>query len=287
VEAKSAPWAIPESVYLIYRSRRPGELLPRQSPLASAFVLSVPAHEPNGRSASHLARFLVTARHVVDPQWAQCSDRNPSSIELRLNRRTGGVGYETVSLQNSAGRRFFTPSDPTADLAVIPLDNTLIANLEDYKVLDIPYRVLISASDVSLLHPEQPVMTAGLSTLPNGEPVSFPVFDSGSLSKMPAETVGVRCGEAESKVRQSAARLLHVWFINAGLPPGVSGAPVFASIARGADAAKTPILLGIQSVVWPNRGMAGITPSPMLGDLIQSALRDSSRNSSLNKGRSP
>jgi len=285
VQAKSAPWAIPESVYLIYRSRRLGETAPRQPPLATAFVLSMPSRGGIRGDDSHPIRFLVTARHVVDPRWARCSDRNPDSIDLRLNRRAGGVGYETVSLQTGAAPRFFTPSDPTADLAVIPLDNTLIANLDDYKFLDIPFRVLLSESDAALLHAEQPVMTAGLSTLP----VSFPVFDAGSLSKMPAEAVGVRCGgvssQAAAGTSQSPAKLLHVWFISASVPGGVSGAPVFTSIARGAEAIETPVLLGVQSVVWPDKGIAGITPSPMLGDLIRSALRQSSLDPG--KRRSP
>jgi len=242
--------------------------MPRRSPLATAFVISVPAP---GVDRDGLARFLVTARHVVDPQWARCSDRNPSTIDLRLNRRAGGVGYETVSLQSGTSPRFFTPSDPTADLAVIPLDSGLIANLDEYKFLDVPFRILISAADLPLLRLEQPVMTAGISTVPTEEPASFPVFDAGSLSTMPDEAVAVGCGGTQ--LQRPPAKLLHVWFINAGVPPGVSGAPVFTSIARGADAIKTPVLLGVQSIVWSGNGMAGITPSPVLGDLIRSALR--------------
>jgi hypothetical protein len=284
VEGESAPWAIPESVYLIYRSRRPDDLLPRQPPLATAFVLSVPTPGRNGRGRGGVARFLVTARHVVDPQWSNCSDRNPSTIDLRLNRRAGGVGYETVSLHSRTAPRFFTPADPTADLAVIPLDSALIANLDDYKFLEVPFRILLSASDLPLLRLDQPVMTAGLSTLPTEEPASFPVFDAGSLSKMPSDTIGVLCGYPQS--RELHAKLLHVWFINAGVPQGVSGAPVFTSIARGPDAVETPVLLGVQSVVWPDKGIAGITPSPVLGDLIRAALRETSASFSRAPGPS-
>jgi len=273
-QAKSAPWAIPESVYFVYRGRRPGEPRQPESPLATAFVLAVPITDREGRDSNRLVRFLVTARHVVDPQWARCAGRSPASIDLRLNRRAGGVGYETVSLRTGTGPRFFTPSDPTADLAVIPLNNALIANLDEYKFLDVPFSLLLTASDVPLLNLEQPVMTAGLATLPAGEPPSFPVFSAGSLAKMPLEPVGVHCGEDPAS--QSSAKLLHIWFINASVRQGVSGSPVFATIPRGPYAAKTPVLLGIQSIVWPDRGMAGITPSPILGDLIRSALRQTS-----------
>jgi len=128
-------------------------------------------------------------------------------------------------------------------------------------------------------------MTAGISTLPTEEPASFPVFDAGSLSKMPDEAVAVGCGGAQ--FQRSPAKLLHVWFINAAVPEGVSGAPVFTSIARDGSTAKTPVLLGVQSIVWSGNGMAGITPSPVLGDLIRSALRATGGRIALGRGRGP
>lgn len=264
VETKPLPWAISESVYFIYPSRsgqRPDVTRPHQLPIASAFVVSVPdsAHRKSNR-------FLVTARHVVDPQWADCSDQNPASIDLRLNRRNGGVGYETIALTSDTGRRFFTPTDPTADIAIIPLDQSLIPNLDDYRIIDIPFRLLPTSAEIELIHSDQQIMTAK----PSAGPGSYPVSESGSLSKMPAESVGVQCGLRQSV--RAPAKPLHVWFISAGVHQEVSGAPVYASIARSPGATRSPILLGIQSVAWPDRGAAGITPSPALGDLIQSTL---------------
>ena len=280
-EAKPVPWAIPESVYFLYRGRQTGDdaddLRLHQSPLATAFVLSVPSREHNRD-----VRFLVTARHVVDPQWAHCAAHNPDSVDVRLNRWAGGVDYETVSLHTGTVRNFYTPTDTTADIAIIPFGQTLIAHLDIYKFIDVPFRLLPTDADMRLIRADQPVMTARLSTRPSGISGNFPVFDAGSLSKMPAEPVSVQCGIVLNP--QIAAKLLHVWFINAGVPQGVSGAPVYTSIARGPGNAKSPVLLGIQSVAWPDKGVAGITPSPVLGDLVRSALSGSKLNLDFYRG---
>ena len=271
-DAKPLPWAIPESVYLVYKDPNPSGpqnlSRPHPLPIAAAFVLSVP-----DISHHHHMRFLITARHVVDPQWAHCSQENPSSIDLRLNRRNGGVGYETVPLQSGSIRLFYTPSDPTADLAVIPLDRSLNANLDDYKFLDVPFSLLPTDAEIRFIRTDQQIMTAGLSARSPGRSGSYPVFSPGFLSKMPTETVGVRCGSTLGQ--QSSATPLHVWFVSAGVSQGVSGAPVYTSAIRGSGEAKTPVLLGIQSVAWPDKGIAAITPSRVLGDLIQSSLRGS------------
>ena len=283
-EARALPWAIPESVYFIYKGHHTGSLSPRQPPVATAFVLSVPDH-----NHERYLRFLVTARHVVDPQWAHCSEQNPASIDLRLNRRNGGVGYETVALRSGAVRRYYTPLDSTADIAVIPLDESLIPGLGDYKFIDVPFRLLLTESEMQTVRADQAVMTARPSSQPSGELNNYPVFDGGVLSKMPSETVGVRCGIAQDpeSTTRAQTRLLHVWFITAGIPQGVSGAPVYASIARRSGAGDTPVLLGVQSVAWPDKGIAGITTSPALGDLIRSALARSKLDLDFYRGPNP
>ena len=51
--------------------------------------------------------------------------------------------------------------------------------------------------------------------------------------------------------------------------------------------ATAPVLLGIQSVAWPDRGIAGITPSSALGDLIQSILQKSTLHLDFYRGSTP
>ena len=102
---------------------------------------------------------------------------------------------------------------------------------------------------------------------------------------MPAEAVNVQCGLAQEPMPQ--VKPIHVWFISAAIPQGASGAPVYAAIARGPGAAKTPVLLGIQSVAWPDQDVAGITPSFVLRDLIQTTLREERVNMDFYKGPDP
>ena len=264
-QAKPLPWDIPESVYFVYKGGDTGSSDPARQPIATAFVLSIPDHEHR-----HYVRFFVTARHVVDPEWARCSQKNPSSIRLRLNRRSGGIGYVNVPLVSRVMRRYFTPMDPTADLAIIPIEDGLIANLDEYKIIEVPFRLLPTDAEMLQFRADQPVITARVPAWPSNGSGSFPAFDAGVLSKMPAETVKVQCSTA---VERQPAKSLHVWFINAGTPQGASGAPVYTAIARGSESAKTTVLLGIQSVAWPDEGAAGITPSVVLRDLVQTALR--------------
>jgi hypothetical protein len=282
-DAHPVPWAIPESVFFVYHSLPREDGPAQRTPAATAFVVSVP--EEHGG----MVRFLVTARHVVDPQWARCTERDPASINVRFNRRSGGVGYETIPLQSGGARRFFTPTDPAADLAIVPLEQALGPRMEEYKFIDTPFGMLPNTAEGESFRPGLPVVTARLSQDRSDEPDSYPIFDAGTLAAMPATSVEVQCGRpgALGGDPQRRAKSLHVWFIDAGVPRGVSGAPVYTALARGEGGSGVPVLLGVQSVTWPERGVAGITPSAVLAELIQSALRRHDVGMNLRRGPEP
>ena len=288
MEPETLPWPIPESVYLIYRTTARGDPYAHRRPAAAAFVLSVP-----GKVHNHFLRFLVTARHVVDPEWAHCAEKNPASITIRLNRREGGIGYETIPLEAGQLRRFFTSPDSTVDLAIIALDRRLIPDLDIYKIVDLPFSLIPTDSELRSLQQDQPIITAGLLTQPPLGPRIYPVLESGALAKTPSDTINIPCGRpatAQSTAQSTApspANPLHLWFIDAAIPQGVSGSPVYTSIARGEDPMDAPVLLGIQSVAWPDRGIAGITPSVVLRSLVQSALGSETLATNLSRGPVP
>jgi hypothetical protein len=74
---------IKRSIVFLYGALPSGEVNPTQ-PLATGFLVGVPL-KSNPSKASIL---LVTARHVVDPGWATCSQRiNPTKIFMRLNKK--------------------------------------------------------------------------------------------------------------------------------------------------------------------------------------------------------
>lgn len=276
VEMGFLPDPIPESVYLIYPGDLPQELFASQPPLAAAFVVRV----SNLSDPRQPVLFLVTARHVVDPRWAQCSQQNPDSIELRLSRRSGSIGYEKVSLQSGSTPTFFTSSDSTVDLALIPLDTTVIENLGDYKILDISSDDLLAESDRPFLRQNLPINTASLpASFSKGE-ISYPIRNWGSISDMRDDTTEILCGAIGQSfnwitelVDQGRHSLLHLWFINANVSSSLTGAPVFVDLDRGPDVGTTRVLLGIQSVARPGKGLLGITPSFLLRDLISATVK--------------
>jgi len=261
---------IPESVFFLYKSVPGASLSGPGISTATAFVLSVPgdAHRP-------FTRFLVTARHVVDPEWAHCGGTNPQSIQIRLNKRSGGVGYESIPLESNRAPNFFT-SDNASDLAVLELNQHLIPRLDQYKFIDIPFAMLPAPAELETVQAGQQIMTAGLRSRADNDLFLYPELHPGVLTTMPASPIDIRCGKGTSP------RPLHLWFISSTGPQGASGAPVYGFVNRGYNFLnrgtpgsldhETPVLLGIQSVAWPDRGLAGITPSAVLRELIRSAL---------------
>jgi hypothetical protein len=203
---------------------------------------------------------------VVDPEWAHCSRKNPASITVRMNKREGGVGYERIPLEVNHKRGFFTPADDTSDVAAVFLDRRLVPNLDSYKFFDVPFRLLPTGSEVQSLRPDQKIMTAGLLPQFPGEQENLPIFRDGVLSNTPSEPVKVSCDST------AGSTALHVWFLTATIPRGVSGAPVFSIINREPGAQRAPVLVGIQSMAWPDQGVAGMTPSSVLADFIQKLL---------------
>jgi hypothetical protein len=287
-DAWITPWPIPESVYFVYKSVDSVRGGSRRLPIATAFVLSVPVGAVSSStpgSSRKVARFLVTARHVVDPAWAHCSNQNPTSIEVRLNRRSGGVGYERIPLRDPGAhpdvRRYFIPADGASDIAIIPLDDRLIPNLDSYKFVDTPFSLLPTESDLRTLVATQQVVTASLRSQVPAEINDFPVSDSGVLSSTTSDPVNIRCGS------NSPARALHVWFIDAPIRQGVSGAPVYTSVVREGETTPTAVLLGVQAIAWPDRGLAGITPSSALEQLVRVALLDDGQDVDRHSGAAP
>jgi hypothetical protein len=258
------PWVIPESVLFLYADLHDDQGSIVHVPSATAFILCVPHRKDGTQMQNSFVRFLVTARHVLDPEWAHCQGKNPTSITIRMNKRAGGVGYETVLLEVNHKRRFLTPSDDTSDVAVLFLDRTLIPNLDTYKFFDIPFRLMPTQAETEAFHKSQKIMTAGLQPQFPGERENLPIFRDGLLSNTPTEAVNVSCGGSKTTP-------LHTWFLTAMIPKGVSGAPVFSIVNRG-PGAPLPVLVGIQSIAWPDQGVAGMTPSPVLADFVHDLL---------------
>ena len=257
--AKPIAWPISESVLFLYASP-PGRGEAAQR-IASGFILSL-----HGQSIGN-TRFLITARHVVDPEWARCGRSNPQSITVRLNRKAGGVSYRTLVLERDHLRQFVTSQDPATDLALIPLSREEVGDLDDFKLVDLAIDALPTEAELSRLHETQQIATVGVASPKLPGLTDFPISESGMIASLAKGDQGahvpVRCA------LESPAKSIRIWLADADVQHGLSGAPVYAAFARGPHHVSTPILVGIQAVVWPDRGEAGITPVAALLEMIE------------------
>lgn len=269
-QAKPIAWPIPESVLFLYApspsgsmSGAPGyrDALRR---IATGFILSVP--ERRGLSS----RYLVTARHVVDPEWAHCKTKNPHSITVRFNRRSGGVGYELIQLEAHDEPTFITAKDDLTDLALLPISSETVARLSDYRMVETHFENLPTETELGMLKKEQQIVTVGVSRAKLAGLTDSPISQPGLIAtNVSGGRMGVRCA-VESQVKP-----IQMWLIDAAVEPGVSGAPVYAALTRAPSNSAIPVLVGIQAVVWPDKGRAGITPVSALRNLIeQKRIRD-------------
>jgi hypothetical protein len=255
-DAKPIAWPISESVLFLYASAPvDGEAAER---IATGFLLKLP------QGSAGNTRFLVTARHVVDPEWARCGRPNPQSITVRLNRRTGGISYRTLTLERDHLRQFLTSPDPETDLALIPFSRKDVPDLEDFKLVDLAIDTLPTESELSRLHEAQEIATVSVAPPKLVGLTDFPISESAMITSLSeGAKVPVRCA------LESPAKSIRIWLINANVEDGLSGAPVYAAFARGPHGVSTPLLVGIQAVVWPERGEAGITPVAALFEILK------------------
>jgi hypothetical protein len=254
---KPGAWVIPEAVQFIYLQQEDTNGSYKQ-PDATSFILTV-QDKPHSR---HLT-FLVTARHVLEPSWANCSTPNPDAITVRFNKLAGGVGYERISLSSEGKRLFYVDlTDEQSDLAVMWLTQKNMPHLPDYRFIDIPFHVLATDAEDTNLEVNQQVMTAGLLPDFPGEDKNFPIFKTGVISSVPDEPIKVDC---KNPLHPKSTRL---WLFTPELSPGASGSPVFTVVNRGSNAEKVPILIGVQSTTWLGKGVSGFTPSQHLVSLI-------------------
>src|SRR5579863_7831161 len=72
--------AIQKSVVFLYGSDAAGKV-DVQKAVGTGFLVNVPVISEPTKSYY----LVVTARHIFDPEWAKCDERNPTIIYARLN----------------------------------------------------------------------------------------------------------------------------------------------------------------------------------------------------------
>ena len=89
----------------IYNADSSGEHADTNAPRGTGFFVQVPlVSDPK-----QAYKMLVTARHVVDPEWAHCAATNPTKLFLRLNTKNYDPEKDAtgVGLQPAAASRTF------------------------------------------------------------------------------------------------------------------------------------------------------------------------------------
>jgi hypothetical protein len=157
----------------------------------------------------HPYTFLITAKHV-----AKETERPDRTIRFIANKKGGG----TMNVIMASDRWYFHPSDPTADVAILPcgIDTALDVVTIGTDIFVTPERraeLKIGIGDE--------IVFPGLFTYAPGVRRNMPLTRRGSIAMIPDEPIQVDEGFAE------------VYLAEARSISGMSGSPVFVLASVG------------------------------------------------------
>jgi hypothetical protein len=239
--------AVKRIVVFLYPPNSEGTDADATRPMGTGFLMS--AHAKGDSKIGAL--MLITARHIVDPNWASCSpeplSRPDRQIYMRLNNKlydpkkeSTGVSYLPVDLVKNGARKYLVRDDDAAvDAAVIQLNWGDWGKMQEkYDFRPMSLSVFANPDEIAKLKIGDSIASAGLVPGSSGEKRNYPFFKFGEVSNIPDEPFQVGC------------RTERVWFIAANLIGGNSGSPIFyspppyltnlVSVGRG-------VLIGVQS----------------------------------------
>ncbi len=270
---------VKKMVVFLYPAHNDGTV-DRDHPLGTGFLVSIQnkyypvpisVDAEHGITQTIGALYLVTARHIVNPEWALCSMPQPNVIWMRLNKMkydptkdATGVEYVALPLIQSGKRKFLVLDDDTVDAAVIEV-GTLISRSDPkqkdrYETLSIPLSMFATPAEAKALKMGDSVISAGLVPGRSGEGRNYPFFKFGEISNIPNEPTPVGCGDGLE------LRLENVWFLAASLVSGNSGSPIIyvppelCRMTRCTRGLNRFIIIGVQSSSIAGSYLAGMTP---------------------------
>jgi hypothetical protein len=255
---------VQKSVVFLYAANGAGEV-DKAKPLGTGFVVQFPANDDAGK-ARHV---IVTARHIVDPEWAKCGTSNPGEIFARSNKDAehgGGVDFFSLPL-NREEEPWLHSSNDEVDVAVLPMDHidTSRFDLASISISEFPTEAEEKALDIG-----DQIVSAGLMPDLPGVMRNYPIFKFGRISSIPAEPIETQCNARSPKV------FLSLWLIAVNLVSGNSGAPIFymPSATESLPDNTRTVLLGVQSISFFGAGIAGMTPIKYVSEILAKAFPD-------------
>jgi hypothetical protein len=180
--------------------------------VGTGFLIAIPV--TGDPAHSHLA--IVTARHIIDPQWAGCSWSNPDAVTLRI-----GIWQDSFPLERNGQRTWLAHPDEKVDVAVIPVDKKL-GRIRDKDVRTLRISDFATKDEIETFRIGMGanIISAGLvPDLQDGRR-NYPEFILGKVSDVSDAPVQLRCGTGPLKDRLG-------WIIAGKFVPGNSGSPVF------------------------------------------------------------
>ena len=212
-----------------------------QKSLGTGFLLRVPL----ASDAKKFYILLVTARHIVDPEWAKCGTSNPQIIYARLNKldTTGkGITFIPLPLVQNAKPVWTHPSEGMADAAVMVVPDP-DATLRGVDAGTIPISDFPTDDEMMAIGVGDQIVSAGLVPGFSGSNRNRAFFKFGYISSISDDDIETRCApQTPYNIRG--------WFLAANLVSGNSGSPVFfvppggAGVTFGSPVRRT-VLLGI------------------------------------------
>jgi len=256
--------AVQKSVVFLYAAG-PGGAVDAEKPIGTGFWVEVPLKSDPKR----VYRFLVTARHMVDPAWANCEQPTPNVIYARMNKKDykseanqSGVDFVRLDLTQNNTPVWEHAQDKHVDAAVLP---TSKVDLSAFDVQSIPISLFPTTQELASQSIGDPIMSAGLMPGLTGTRRNLPIFKFGQISNIPQEDTETRCGPMRPPFE------VKVWLVAANLVPGNSGSPIFHVPLGGSGVilgGTRPLLLGIQSISFLGTDVAGMTPISYVYDIF-------------------
>jgi hypothetical protein len=262
-----------KSVVFIYGANADGTVN-EGNPMGTGFIVQIPVQSDPSRSYG----VLVTARHMVDAAWRQCSslplttpEPQQQVIYVRFNKKNydpkrdlKGVDFSPIPLFENGKPRWMSPTEDDADVAVFFLNAKFL--LDNFDVASIPIFAFATDEEAKQKRTSDQVISVGL--LPNfpGARRNYPTFKFGHISTKPDETVpAIHCPDGSTK-------FLQLWLLSINLMPGTSGSPILFT-PEGANGTSfgggRVVLLGLQSSAFFGADVSGMTPAKYIFEAIE------------------
>ncbi len=257
--------AVKKAVVFLYAAKESGEVDPDKA-IGTGFFVEVPLKSQPQKAY----KLLVTARHMIEPQWALCPNPNPKRLYIRLNKKdysaatdAEGVGYVPLTVAQDNQPSWMVHDDPQVDVAITILNPK---SFESYDTSAVPLSVFATPEELHGLNVGTFVISAGLIPGASGKNRNYPIFKFGYVSSIPDEPIDTSCAPGgQTQPRK-------VWLVAANLVPGNSGSPIFV-VPAGANGiligGGRAMLVGLQSISLVLADISGMTQAEYIFDVVK------------------